>query len=75
MLAKSLYVAPSFPTNPVAVTSSFVNGFPSYIFVADADFKVTSFGLIFRVPSTITNFTLLKFALLFSKFSGFSSML
>ena len=51
---------------------------PSYVSVALFSVIVTTtssaLGLIVRPPSTITNFTLLKFLLLFVKSSAFTSI-
>ena len=71
----TLYVAPSFPTKPSAVTVSFVSALPSYGFESLAEVSVTALFAITSVPSSITNSTFAKLALLFVKSAGFSSML
>ena len=74
MVPVTLYVAPSPSTNPSppTVTPSLVNAVPSYTFSASAVFKVTSLFVIVRFPSVTTNFTLLKFLLVFVKSDVFS---
>ena len=49
-----------------------VNAVPSYTFSASAVFKVTSLFVIVRFPSVTTNFTLLKFLLVFVKSDSFN---
>ena len=73
------YVAPSPSAKPspptvTSVCAFFVRAVPSYTFSPSADVSVTLRLLIVSVPSTITNSTLVKFALVFVKSSGFSSI-
>ena len=77
IVAKLLYSAPSPSTNPSPVTStdSAVSGSPSKVLLAVADVIRTVLFAMFRVPSTITNSTFVKFSLTFSKSAALRFML